>query len=632
MSDPPETIETQPSILHRVRPACDSSRKNINELPQKNEAQQHTAPPSSPSKASVSTDDDENDIHRVKWTKFLGRDVPIICQNTNGPCPLLAIVNILLLERRLTLHKAVRFVSASSLVEIVANLLIETNDPSSKSEAVAANLAQTLSDVIATLPKLRVGLDVNVRFTSTTAFEYTVEGAIFDLLDINLVHGWILDQQDESTASAIGDKSYNQLVEIIINARARVESYASSSTENPGDEEMARDGVCKSSDSDDSNSLDEAELALALKLSMENVSMSHERKRDKKGRITPEEFETPPALSPLTASELQRVSSIEEFLERTQSQLTYVGLLELHQKVKPRELCVFFRNNHFSTMFKRDDGGSLFLLATDEGYADQPLIVWERLEEIDGDTELLNADFSSAMDSIRQEAKRKEKEARTTAWKEEATEVSKNRTTAPESGERDDDEDVRKKRLQMQTDHDLMIALSFQEAELAAAEEEKTMALRRDDSSQKRSKTKPSEEHRKENNHHSSSVGLFKDGNDRREPPRPPPRPWSYRPPEPGSLRPITDRRLTASNEHEFRISSMEPEELELQKKYYRTLQARSRQHSGGQRTHANCGRRNSARVRTPDNPEDAIQRTRESREARRLAEERRRKEKCTIS
>ena len=42
----------------------------------------------------------------------------------------------------------------------------------------------------------------------------------------------------------------------------------------------------------------------------------------------------------------------ESFLEHTASQLTYHGLCELNSHLKDEELCVFFRNNHFSTLYK----------------------------------------------------------------------------------------------------------------------------------------------------------------------------------------------------------------------------------------------------------------------------------------
>jgi len=42
----------------------------------------------------------EKDFHLVKWIEFNFEQLPILLQNVNGPCPLLAIVNILLLTKR----------------------------------------------------------------------------------------------------------------------------------------------------------------------------------------------------------------------------------------------------------------------------------------------------------------------------------------------------------------------------------------------------------------------------------------------------------------------------------------------------------------------------------------------------
>ncbi len=44
----------------------------------------------------------------------------------------------------------------------------------------------------------------------------------------------------------------------------------------------------------------------------------------------------------------------QQFLESTASQLTYHGLCELNSTIRGGELCVFFRNNHFSTLLKRN--------------------------------------------------------------------------------------------------------------------------------------------------------------------------------------------------------------------------------------------------------------------------------------
>jgi hypothetical protein len=47
-------------------------------------------------------------------------------------------------------------------------------------------------------------------------FEYTPECIIFDLLDIPLYHGWLIDPQQEEVCTAVNSASYNQLVEMII--------------------------------------------------------------------------------------------------------------------------------------------------------------------------------------------------------------------------------------------------------------------------------------------------------------------------------------------------------------------------------------------------------------------------------
>lgn len=82
---------------------------------------------------------------------------------------------------------------------------------------------------------------------------------------------------------------------------------------------------------------------------------------------------------------------IRNFMERNASQLTSYGLICLREDMEEQELCVFFRNNHFNTMFKYKD--ELYILATDQGYEDQPDLVWEKLNGVNGDTSFINGKF-----------------------------------------------------------------------------------------------------------------------------------------------------------------------------------------------------------------------------------------------
>ncbi|KAH7549506.1 hypothetical protein JRO89_XS13G0042200 [Xanthoceras sorbifolium] len=193
-------------------------------------------------------------MHKTKTIQFLGRTTPIILQNDNGPCPLLAICNlsfllrslgfvvvllpsklkelvlliqgtnelltsdiaignILLLRNNLNLSPDIGEVSQEKLLSLVAERLIDSNiNVNNKDAEYVENQQQNIADAIDLLPRLATGIDVNIKFRRIDDFEFTPECAIFDLLDIPLYHGWIVDAQDFDTAKAIGFKSYNTLM------------------------------------------------------------------------------------------------------------------------------------------------------------------------------------------------------------------------------------------------------------------------------------------------------------------------------------------------------------------------------------------------------------------------------------
>ena len=55
-------------------------------------------PPSGRKASELMYQDD--DIHLIKWIEFHHGRLPILLQNINGPCPLLAVANVLLLTQR----------------------------------------------------------------------------------------------------------------------------------------------------------------------------------------------------------------------------------------------------------------------------------------------------------------------------------------------------------------------------------------------------------------------------------------------------------------------------------------------------------------------------------------------------
>ncbi|KZV55865.1 hypothetical protein F511_26299 [Dorcoceras hygrometricum] len=563
-------------------------------------------------------------VHRTKVIQFLGRTTPIILQNDNGPCPLLAICNVLSLKNSLNLSPDIPEVSQEKLLSLVAERLIDSNSNiDNKDTGYVENQQQNIADAIDLLPRLTTGIDVNIKFRRIDDFEFTRECAIFDLLDIPLYHGWIVDPQDHETADAIGSKSYNSLMGELVSLDTRTLEKSDDKKNQEGDSvdfvaaTTATLGVpspclSRGQSFDDSphrakkgDIEEEAELLRVLKLSegessystvgvvadvtfheiaqinksepatqlkaleknvisepvktgtlmSDNISVLSNNTADLKcpevisaeadcsiSNAYPQNFCSQPthdestrhyenvAENTRSGAENEKVHSvssiqdrpsvsdsfqdksrsehaqsdftstpdseepresqngfkagdsaslltttividsandqthtsaepevffpsvgggepiyegedcilkpeavvyenrepvyegevvlaeqldrdcvddsdlnskdrisirqgelIQNFMKNSASQLTIYGLFCLQDKVKEREICVLFRNNHFNTMFKYE--GELYILATDQGYINQPELVWEKLNEVNGDTVFMTGNF-----------------------------------------------------------------------------------------------------------------------------------------------------------------------------------------------------------------------------------------------
>lgn len=340
----------------------------------------------------------DDGVYRVKKVRIGGKDVAVVLQNENGPCPLLAIANVLLLREELNLEPQTVNLSHERLVSMVAGNLLDRY----KGEQ-DENVRQNVHDAISVLPEIAKGLDVNVRFRQVKDFEYTKESAIFDLFGIDLVHGWLVDKGDMPLYEYIGSKSYNQLVEEIIasgihddggggelegSAAKQSETSTSCPNEDPIECKLSclqeDDPTCNTSsvsfhvDSDD-----------RVKVGIQTVPKGivvhlHERGDEPVGKATSSMRDEK------LHSDLERAYAIDDFL-KSSSQLTYSGLIQLHEKVEADQYAVFFRNNHFSTITKHEK--SLYILVTDQGYENSARVVWEVLGEVDGDSQLMTGDF-----------------------------------------------------------------------------------------------------------------------------------------------------------------------------------------------------------------------------------------------
>lgn len=62
-------------------------------------------------------------LYHIKWTKWKGLNTPIITQNENGPCPLIAIMNALILKRKISIPAMQEIISANQLMEYLGDCI-----------------------------------------------------------------------------------------------------------------------------------------------------------------------------------------------------------------------------------------------------------------------------------------------------------------------------------------------------------------------------------------------------------------------------------------------------------------------------------------------------------------------------
>ena len=62
-------------------------------------------------------------MYTVKAVEYQGRKTNVLCQSFNGPCPLLALVNVLVLRREVVIRGPQ--ISGSKLLEVVGNIAMK---------------------------------------------------------------------------------------------------------------------------------------------------------------------------------------------------------------------------------------------------------------------------------------------------------------------------------------------------------------------------------------------------------------------------------------------------------------------------------------------------------------------------
>ncbi|XP_022258283.1 ubiquitin carboxyl-terminal hydrolase MINDY-1-like, partial [Limulus polyphemus] len=81
-------------------------------------SQKSNSATSSPTKSHQSA-------YHIKWIDWKDKKVPVITQNENGPCPLIAIMNVLILKGKITLPSMVEIITAGQLMEYLGDCILE---------------------------------------------------------------------------------------------------------------------------------------------------------------------------------------------------------------------------------------------------------------------------------------------------------------------------------------------------------------------------------------------------------------------------------------------------------------------------------------------------------------------------
>ncbi|KAF2811209.1 uncharacterized protein BDZ99DRAFT_364921, partial [Mytilinidion resinicola] len=284
-------------------------------------------------------------IKHIRWFDGRGiRNSPILTQNLNGPCPLLALVNALVLSTPGSADTAL-IETLRSREQVSLGLLLDAvfDELMSGRRGGAAQELPDVSELYTFLVTLHTGMNVNPSFVKPPAssaihpalriqpggFDDTREMRLYRTFNIPLIHGWL--PPSESRAYAAFDR------------------------------------IAKTHDDSQLVQFQEEELDAKLR----SVGLNQEEQRM-----------------------FEDVHAIKEFLSRWPTQLTDFGLQTMINSLKPGEIAILFRNDHFSTLYKEPRSGKLLTLVTDAGYSSHDEIIWESLVDINGqNSELFSGDF-----------------------------------------------------------------------------------------------------------------------------------------------------------------------------------------------------------------------------------------------
>lgn len=358
---PPAASHSVPQSVPQKVPQSTPQNANYDANPSLPPRQSGEASRWTPPRAPVDSKAETYEVKKIRWHDVNApenpRTSPILVQNENGPCPLLALVNALSLTTPANVDDGSLVSVLRSREQISLNLLLDAvfEELMSPRRTDADGALPDVSELYAFLQSLHTGMNVNPRYVPTPAlrdafmrtslthlgsaerdglipgtFENTHEMSLYAAFKIPLIHGW-LPPNNEPTYDAL---------------ERHAPSY------------------------EDAQNLLFREEELDAKLSSADG-------------LTPDEQQL-----------YQDLITIKHFLAESATQLTAWGIHVITKVMKPGGCAILFRNDHFSTVYCHPQTKQLVNLVTDYGYRSHEEVVWESLVDINGErTQYLSGDF-----------------------------------------------------------------------------------------------------------------------------------------------------------------------------------------------------------------------------------------------
>lgn len=353
-------IDSSSSSAALAQSSKDAPREE-NQQPQLPPQQSGEASRWTPPRPPVDGKAETYEVKKIRWHDVNApenpRTSPILVQNENGPCPLVALVNALSMTTPTNADEASLVAVLRSREQISLNLLLdavfeELMSPRRTDEDVTL---PDVSELYAFLQSLHTGMNVNPRYVPTEeireaykhtsltqldsadrdqlvpgTFENTHEMGLYAAFKIPLIHGW-LAPNSEPTYGAL-------------------ERHA--------------------------NSYEDAQNLLFREEELDN------------------KLSSPDGLTLDEQQLYQDLVTIKHFLSESATQLTAWGIQVISKAMKPGGFAILFRNDHFSTVYCHPQTKQLVALVTDYGYRTHEEVVWESLVDINGErTQYLSGDF-----------------------------------------------------------------------------------------------------------------------------------------------------------------------------------------------------------------------------------------------